>query len=460
MKVTYITSAAVEVEHDGFRVLCDPWFTDGAYHGSWFHYPPLAADTVNKYLGVDAIYLSHIHPDHFDPGTLAHFRKDIPVFICEYEEKYFLRHIQALGFTNVKEVPNRGTVTLKPGFEMEIMAADDCNPASFALAYQTRPIPSTGKTRQIDSLAIFRAGREVLMNTNDVPWALLYQAFPYIKQKYGTITCMLVSYAGAGPFPQCFMHKTREELAGMAIETGLSYLRGTIEYIKFFEPDYYIPFAGQYTIGGKNSWMNIYKGVLDLDDLPVDFEKFMKQIKAHPQMVLLNHEGSLDLTTKKIEGAFTGTDFAARERYVKEVLASKKYDYEDSPDMSDEEMDRQVAVARERLLRKQRVFHYFSERKVYMSNGKGKYYCIPFDTSPAKLVEASEISSPSIVADLDRRLFAKILRREANWNNAEVGSHMMMKFVVDPGVPSYEPMLMFLMPYFQGEAVVPAAAAA
>ena len=32
MKVEYLTSACVVVEHDGIRVLCDPWLTDGVYY--------------------------------------------------------------------------------------------------------------------------------------------------------------------------------------------------------------------------------------------------------------------------------------------------------------------------------------------------------------------------------------------------------------------------------------------
>lgn len=48
MKVTNIASATVVIEHNGTRVLCDPWLSEGIYYGSWFHYPPL--DTAHGLL--------------------------------------------------------------------------------------------------------------------------------------------------------------------------------------------------------------------------------------------------------------------------------------------------------------------------------------------------------------------------------------------------------------------------
>jgi hypothetical protein len=45
---------------------------------------------------------------------------------------------------------------------------------------------------------------------------------------------------------------------------------------------------------------------------------------------------------------------------------------------------------------------------------------------------------------------SRILNRKANWNNAEVGSHVLLKPVPEPGQPAYEPMVHHLMAYFQG----------
>lgn len=42
MKVRYLKSASVVIEDDhGNSILCDPRIVEGAYYGSWYHYPPL-----------------------------------------------------------------------------------------------------------------------------------------------------------------------------------------------------------------------------------------------------------------------------------------------------------------------------------------------------------------------------------------------------------------------------------
>jgi len=87
MKVSYLSSAAILVETEDASLLCDPWLVDGAFYGSWCHYPPLN-DDPEEFNDVDAIYISHIHPDHSDPATLRRMDSDIPVVIHDYRWDY------------------------------------------------------------------------------------------------------------------------------------------------------------------------------------------------------------------------------------------------------------------------------------------------------------------------------------------------------------------------------------
>jgi UDP-MurNAc hydroxylase len=42
MKIQWFRSATVGIySKSGTSILCDPWITDGAFIGSWFHWPPL-----------------------------------------------------------------------------------------------------------------------------------------------------------------------------------------------------------------------------------------------------------------------------------------------------------------------------------------------------------------------------------------------------------------------------------
>lgn len=449
MRVKYITNAAVEIEHNGFRVLCDPWFTDGAYYGSWFHWPVLPSDIIERYKDVDAIYISHVHPDHFDPATLAQFSKDIPIFICEYGEKYFLRHLQALGFKTITEVPNRATVKFKGGLEMEIIAADDNNPIAFAVAYNTRILKREGGSKNIDSMAIFKADGQIVFNTNDCPWVLVTFALPYILNKYERIDVLLTAYAGAGPFPQCYDYEP-DDMRQMAIQAAYSYLSQPFELVTRLNPRFYIPFAGQYILGGRYGWMNQFKGTFELDDLERDLKDYIATKAPDSKMVLLDFEGTLDCKTGAVEKPFTDTNLPARNAYIKDVLGSKAFDFDSFPLLDKDTFNRKMMEARARLYRKQEEFSYFSQWVVNISDGEGGWYAIPLDTRSAQHVNAP-VGARQYNVSMDQRLFHSILARKANWNNAEVGSHLKIAIKVPAGIPSMEAMLPYIMAYFQGD---------
>lgn len=115
MRVTYFGQACILIDVGGLRVLTDPWLTEGAYFGTWHHTHILAdagvtPETFPK--DIDFIFLSHEHEDHLDPATLRHFRPDIPVLICKFPTPKFRRHLEALGLTDIRELPSGETAVL------------------------------------------------------------------------------------------------------------------------------------------------------------------------------------------------------------------------------------------------------------------------------------------------------------------------------------------------------------
>ena len=65
MKIKIYRSSTVGIFSNGVKILMDPWLTDGEYYGSWFHYPYFKIDDyIDELNSYDAIYISHIHPDH------------------------------------------------------------------------------------------------------------------------------------------------------------------------------------------------------------------------------------------------------------------------------------------------------------------------------------------------------------------------------------------------------------
>ncbi|HEX3144483.1 MAG TPA: hypothetical protein VHQ64_10975, partial [Pyrinomonadaceae bacterium] len=82
MKIEFITNASVLVTLASKKtVLCDPWYTDAIYYGSWYNFPPLANKKHYQSLKPSYIYISHIHPDHLDGESLRRYPRDTEIWL-------------------------------------------------------------------------------------------------------------------------------------------------------------------------------------------------------------------------------------------------------------------------------------------------------------------------------------------------------------------------------------------
>jgi L-ascorbate metabolism protein UlaG (beta-lactamase superfamily) len=76
LSLTLGGNATVLIEIGRFRVLTDPWFTERV--GPWRRWRPCAFDPAR--LGpLDAVLVSHAHPDHLDLASLAFIDPQTPV---------------------------------------------------------------------------------------------------------------------------------------------------------------------------------------------------------------------------------------------------------------------------------------------------------------------------------------------------------------------------------------------
>ena len=116
MKLTNITNACCVYKADGFRLLADPWLSEDCFEGQWLHNPPLKAKPKD-FVGVDALYISHLHADHADPETLRHFRRDIPIVTLSDALSLCAKHLAKMGFTAITALKDQETATLGP-FEL------------------------------------------------------------------------------------------------------------------------------------------------------------------------------------------------------------------------------------------------------------------------------------------------------------------------------------------------------
>ncbi len=117
MKIQQIRNATIRIECAGKHFLVDPWFQK---KGTGMSAPspdpekakipspttelPFPVEQIME--GIDAIIVTHIHPDHFDPETAAMLDKSIPVFTANEETK---SQIEGFGYTSVTVLKDEGT---------------------------------------------------------------------------------------------------------------------------------------------------------------------------------------------------------------------------------------------------------------------------------------------------------------------------------------------------------------
>jgi len=180
MKVTYVGHACILVESEGKHLLMDPWLVDPTYHGAWWHYPALVHE-VKDLPKIDFLYISHEHPDHFDPPTLAQINKDVQILIGNFRHKRFLERIRAIGFENITEL-EFAVPFLCEGTKMEVRLIPPDRPWD-------------------DSAILIKANGTTLLNVNDCH--LDDTTLARIGEEE-SVDLAFLTFTGASQYPGCF----------------------------------------------------------------------------------------------------------------------------------------------------------------------------------------------------------------------------------------------------------------
>ncbi len=239
MKITFITNACAIYEAEGFKLLSDPWLTEPAF-GSWVHDPPLET-LIEDVLDVDAIYISHIHADHCDPGTLKHFPRDIPL-IC-LNDRFTSRHLERMGFTAVEPLVNDQIYSLGP-FDLTMFGP-----------FAKHPHYECDIGNVLDSALLFTAGERRVLNCNDNTPTV--EKARWLREAYGPFDVVQLNYNNAGPYPACFPQVDRKAEAAKCIERNLAHMG---EVARALGAKYTMPFAGAYKLGHGKEHLNEFLG--------------------------------------------------------------------------------------------------------------------------------------------------------------------------------------------------------
>jgi UDP-MurNAc hydroxylase len=400
IKVRYIYSACIKTVTPDVTILHDPWFTDGIYDGSWFHFPQVK-NPCQSIGDVDLIYVSHIHPDHYDSQFLKEYFRVYGVkkiVIADHSPNHLAGKMRADGFEPcvLTEPLHIGSTTI-------------------------RILPCrTGSISDIDSAIIIqytdRAQRvHCVVNTNDVIFDDSLRC--KLKALAGDVDILLCGFTGAGPYPQTYFDLTDPAITVEAEKKKLAFFERYKTLVAAIDARVNIPFAGKYILGGKLAELNACRGVAD----PVEVLDFDSRA-----VVLADDDGEID--TISLQGSAVRTQRYSvidLERRIRE-LAHCKMDYE-------------------RLMAEEEVKQLPLKRLIVMAarNAVGKsecdadyFFCFDLPDDLVAVINANRNAASGIVfvargqtlptprseIRIDPRYLFGLLTHIYHWNNAEVGS--------------------------------------
>ena len=429
MKITQLNSASNMIEDSvngcSVKILCDPWLKDEEYLGSWAMYPQYNFKAEN-FSDLDFIYISHIHPDHSSANTLSKLDKKIPVLIHNFPEKFLKDKIENLGFKTI-ELEHGMRTRLKNNIHVNIMAADNCDPNVCGKIMGCGLSEVRFQTTQIDTMAVFDNGNQVIVNTNDCPFDIAKNTASIIKSVYQKIDALLLGYVAASSWPHCYnlSESKKEEEARKKQDAKLQTAK---KYIELLQPKYYIPFAGRYTLCGKNAVLNPYRGEPELEDAHEWLRNNVDQEKHCG--IILNNDCWFDIDAGLANKNYVPINKNEKKNYVNDILSRKKMQYENEPMPIIAEILELVPKAYENFNKIREKICWVSDTTVILktTNDDDLIIAISCNGKGFKKISSDDIKKyeQCMIISLDIRLLKWLLYGpdKAHWSDADLGSHL------------------------------------
>lgn len=215
--IKFHSHACLSVSHGGKTLMTDPWLIGSCYWRSWWNYPPVRLKNID-FKSVDAIYITHVHWDHWHgPSLKKLFPKDILIITHEEPNCRSYNDLLNIGFKNIK--------LLKHG-------------ESFSLG-QITIIPYQFGLFLNDSALVIKTPRVNIFNANDCKIA--GPALRFIINRHGPFDFALRSHSSAND-RICYSIDGSDKL----FDDDEHYSRAFGLFMKAVRPRYAIPFASNH----------------------------------------------------------------------------------------------------------------------------------------------------------------------------------------------------------------------
>ena len=380
----------------GTKILCDPWIEDGVFEGSWFHYPPLETKIKNL-KNVDAIYVSHIHPDHYDQRYF-NFSKTKPIIILDEGPNFLKKNLISKGYKNIISIKDNETKKFNE-FKLTLFKP-----------FVGHIFEESLLGNLIDSSIAFQDDNQVAINFNDnTPDN---KACIKLKKKFKKIDLALINYNAAGPYPSCFDNlsiKEKKKENKRILNRNFEHLCKVLPSLR---PDAILPFAGSYILGGKNYKKNNYLGTTTWEKCA---EYLKKNLKIKSDVICMRENQIYDLKLKLNTPSYIKLDPEHMKKYIKKIK-DYKYDYEKNKTVNLNKLEKDILIASEKFNLNLKKFKLNLKTNIYLKIGRKK-----------KKIYMGSDKKKKLICEMDTRLLRRILDKKSHWNNAEIGAHINFK---------------------------------
>jgi CMP-N-acetylneuraminate monooxygenase len=214
--------ACLEIIHNEFSLLLDPWIDGPAFLGSWVQFPP--TKITSEDLSPDAILISHEHSDHFHIPTLKNLDKNIPVYFPAFPNKRIDKTLKMLGFKHIIPMMFGITYTIGIGSDIKITC------------YEPHSVWN-------DSILHLEIGDFSILNTNDA--GINHN----IKKHIPKIDLLCQQFSpGASGYPLCWENISKES-SKKIYNNFKNGIISMLEYCcKFYDVDFVLPFASYFRL--------------------------------------------------------------------------------------------------------------------------------------------------------------------------------------------------------------------
>lgn len=218
LTVALHSHACLEIAHDNFSLLTDPWLEGPAFLGAWIQYP--APVVSARALSPSAIFISHEHSDHLHEPTLQCFDRRTPIYYPDFPNKRITTQLKELGFSKLFAM--RFGETIQISNRMKITC------------FETASLWN-------DAIVLIEIDDFRILNINDAGLN------PRLATYIGPVDAIASSFSpGASGYPLTWTHISKAQKADILENAKLGALKMLQEALSLYGGKYLIPFASHF----------------------------------------------------------------------------------------------------------------------------------------------------------------------------------------------------------------------